>query len=128
MKIEHVALWTHDLEASKTFFVEFFGGKAGEKYINLENDFHSYFLSFEDGARLEIMQIPSRSSMAPLDEQYWGFSHVAFSVGSEKAVDELTEKARQRNFKVIREPSFTGDGYYESCIQDADNNMIEITV
>ncbi len=128
MRIEHIALWTSDLESAKDFFVEFFGGMPGNKYVNPKTNFHSYFLTFEDGARLELMQIPDRSEKAPLNEQYWGYSHVAFSVGSEKAVDELTEKARQKGFKVVREPCRTGDGYYESCIQDADNNMIEITV
>lgn len=128
MIIEHVALWTRDLEASRAFFVEFFGGKAGEKYINPQTRFQSYFISFDQGARLEIMEIPGVSQKSPTDEQHYGFSHLAFSLGSQERVDELTEKARRLGYKILREPRKTGDGYYESCIQDADNNLIEMTV
>ncbi|NLD46689.1 MAG: glyoxalase/bleomycin resistance/extradiol dioxygenase family protein [Clostridiaceae bacterium] len=128
MIIEHVAVWTRDLEEMKNFFTEFFNGKAGEKYINSKTGFHSYFISFDGGARLEIMQIPGISIENNRDEQFYGYSHIAFSVGSRERVDDLTERLRSRNYRVTREPSQTGDGYYESCILDLNNNRIEITV
>lgn len=128
MIIEHVAVWTKDLEETKEFFMEFFNGKAGEKYVNSKTGFHSYFITFDGGARLEIMQIPGVSKENNKDEQFYGYSHIAFSVGSREKVEELTERLRRRNFKITREPSQTGDGYYESCILDLDNNRIEITV
>jgi lactoylglutathione lyase len=130
MKIEHSALWTKDLEASKNFYVKFFEGKAGNKYVSDKEDFQSYFVSFDGNARLEIMQIP----MAKIDtsdkyqEQFFGYSHLAFSVGSIEKVNALTEDLRKNNYIIVSEPRFTGDGYYESCILDADYNRVEITV
>lgn len=125
MKIEHAALWTRNLEDSREFYTEFFQGKAGIKYTNPKTGFQSYFISFDDGARLEIMHMPN-CSKRPMD-QLSGFSHIAFSAGSIEAVVNLTAAIKARNFSVVREPGFTGDGYYESCVLDADNNRIEIT-
>jgi lactoylglutathione lyase len=127
MRIEHIALWTKDLEYSKNFYVEFFGGNPGEKYFNPKKNFASYFLTFDSGARLEIMQIPS-VLLNRSEEQFYGFSHLAFSVRNKANVDALTEALRKRNFKVVREAHSTGDGYYESCVLDPDNNRIEITL
>ncbi|MHB8065489.1 MAG: VOC family protein [Ruminiclostridium sp.] len=130
MKIEHVALWTKNLEESKNFYTEFFNGKPGKKYVSQKEDFKSYFINFDSGTRLEIMQIPS-FFLIDLDnslEQFYGYSHFSFSVGSKANVDQLTEELRARNFKVVSEARSTGDGYYESCILDPDNNRVEITV
>lgn len=126
--IEHVALWTKDLEESKNFFMQFFGGMPGEKYMAAETNFQSYFMTFDRGPRLEIMHLPDEPEAASADERYTGYSHIAFSVGSREAVDDLTEKLRKQNYKVVSEPRFTGDGYYESCILDRDNHRIEITI
>jgi len=98
-----------------------------EKYFNPKEDFKSYFLTFDSGARLEIMQIPS-VLLNPSEEQFYGFSHIAFSVSNKDNVDTLTEGLRKRNFKVVSEAHSTGDGYYESCVLDPDNNRIEITL
>ena len=57
MKIEHIAIWVKDLEKMRSFYETYFSAKAGEKYINTKKDFHSYFLSFESGARQELMQM-----------------------------------------------------------------------
>lgn len=127
MKIEHAALWTRNLEAAKSFYSVFFSGISSVKYSNPETGFQSYFMSFDTGARLELMQIPGISTETGREEAFFGYSHIAFSVGSRAKVDELTEKLRQHNYKVIREPRQTGDGYYESCVLDADNNRVEIT-
>ncbi len=126
MIIEHIALWTGDLEACREFYTEFFGGRAGAKYTNPKTGFQSYFLEFDGGARLEIMH---QYGLQPgYTGQHCGYSHVAFSAGSISAVDQLTDRLRNRGFSIVREPGRTGDGYYESCILDADNNRIEITV
>lgn len=55
MKIEHVALYVNDLENARRFFMKYFGAKSNNGYHNLKTGFRSYFLSFDDGARLEIM-------------------------------------------------------------------------
>lgn len=57
-----------------------------------------------------------------------GYAHLAFSVGSEQAVDHLTETLRQDGYEVAGEPRRTGDGYYESVVLDPDGNPVEITV
>jgi lactoylglutathione lyase len=129
MKIEHVALWTKNLEASKNFYVEFFGGNPSTKYVSQKKDFQSYFLTFQNDTRLEIMQIPSffLIELNNTLEQFYGYSHISFSVGSKANVDKLTEALRNQKFTVVSEARITGDGYYESCVLDPDNNRIEIT-
>ena len=128
MRIEHVALWTKDLERIKDFYVEFFCGKSNDKYANHKTGFESYFITFDSGTRLEIMQIPSISvNRNDVDEQYTGYIHIAMSTGNRKSVDELTNKLRKKGYRVVSEPRETGDGYYESCVLDPDGNRIEIT-
>jgi lactoylglutathione lyase len=121
-------LWTDDLERMKAFYTRYFDGKAGDRYANPKNHFESYFIVFEDGARLEIMKMPSvLTNTFEKGKQYLGFVHVAFSVGNRETVDSLTERIRQDGYEVISEPRTTGDGYYESCILDPDGNRVEIT-
>ena len=127
MRIEHIAMYVNDLEKTKEFFVRYFNATSNEGYHNKATDFRSYFLTFDDGARLEIMNKPQM-----MDEEKGlnrtGFVHIAFSLGSMEAVDMLTEKMRRDGYKVISGPRTTGDGYYESCIIGIEGNQIEITV
>ena len=58
MKIEHIAMYVKDLEKTKTFFETYLNARANAGYHNPKTDFRSYFLSFDDGARLEIMNKP----------------------------------------------------------------------
>ncbi len=127
MKIEHVALYVNDLENAKAFFVRHFAAKSNEGYYNQNTNFRSYFLSFDDGARLEIMNRPEMSDL-PKDLARTGFVHLAFSVGSKDKVNALTEQLREEGYKVISGPRTTGDGYYESCVIALEGNQIEITV
>lgn len=127
MKIEHVAMYVNDLEGAKTFFVKYLGAKANDGYHNPKTDFRSYFLSFSDGARLELMHKPQMEDGEKTVSRT-GFIHVAFSVGSAAAVDRLTEQLRADGYPVISGPRTTGDGYYESCILGIEGNQIEITV
>ena len=128
MKIEHVAIWTKNIEKLKKFYIDYFDCISGDKYINLKKNFESYFLSFESGARLELMQMPSiPSCLNNTIDQYIGLIHLAISVGSIEIVNKLTDTLRNAGYKVVSEPRHTGDGYYESCILDPDGNRIEIT-
>lgn len=127
MRIEHIAMYVNDLEGAKQFFVTYFGAKANNGYHNEKTDFQSYFLTFEDGARLEIMTRPEMEDMEK-SQARTGFIHLAFSVGSKEKVDSLTTRLQQNGFEVISGPRTTGDGYYESCISGWENNLIEITV
>ena len=126
MKIEHIALYVNDLEQAKTFFVKYFEAAANEGYHNPRTDFRSYFLSFRDGSRLEIMTKPDLSDSGDLLNRF-GYAHIAFSVGSKEVVDSLTEQLKKDGYPVISGPRTTGDGYYESCVLGFEGNVIEIT-
>ncbi len=127
MKIEHVALYVNDLEKARDFFVKYLKGKSNDGYHNVKTDFRSYFLSFDDGARLEIMNKPEMSDF-PKDLARTGYVHIAFSVGSKEKVDTITARLKADGYEVISEPRTTGDGYYESSIVAIEGNQIEITV
>jgi lactoylglutathione lyase len=128
MHIEHIAIWTHNLEGLKEFYVTYFGGKANEKYTNPFKQFSSYFITFESGARLELMHQPSVPMPAYTSgQEFTGITHLAFVAGSRENVNLLTEQLRLNGVTVVSEPRQTGDGYYESVILDPDGNRIEIT-
>lgn len=127
MKIEHIAMYVNDLEQTKDFFVRFFGATSNDGYHNKTTGFRSYFLTFEDGARLEIMNKPDMKNV----EKHLastGYIHIAFSVGSKEKVDQITGQLKEAGYRVISGPRVTGDGYYESCILDLEGNQVEITV
>lgn len=127
MKIEHIAMYVNNLEEARDFFVKYFGGKSNDGYHNPNTDFRSYFITFDDGARLEIMKKPEMDELdKPLNRT--GYIHLAFSVGSKEAVDELTARLRNDGYDVVSGPRTTGDGYYESCIVGIEGSQIEITV
>ncbi len=127
MKIEHIAMYVNNLEETKDFFVKYFDAKSNDGYHNKTTDFRSYFVTFDDGARLEIM---TRPNMVDEDKslQRTGYIHLAFSVGSKEKVDELTARLKADGYEVISGPRTTGDGYYESCVIAIEGNQIEITV
>lgn len=127
MRIEHIALYVNDLETAKEFFIKYFGALSNDGYHNKTTDFRSYFLTFADGARLELMNRPAmEDSQKTLART--GYIHLAFSVGSKEAVDELTLRLKNDGYEVVSGPRTTGDGYYESCIIGFEGNQIEITV
>jgi len=119
MTIEHVAIWTRDLERLSGFYETYFGAAAGPSYLNPATRFESIFLSFPSGARLELMRAPGLAdSTAGDDERLVGYAHLAFCVGW----------LREDGYRVLDGPRRTGDGYYESTVLDCDSNRIEITV
>ena len=127
MKIEHAALYVNDLEGARSFFVNYLGAKSNDGYHNLKTGFRSYFLSFDGGARLEIMNRPTLADF-PKEPARTGYAHIAFSVGSREAVDALTARLKADGYEVTGGPRTTGDGYYESCIAAVEGNLIELTV
>ncbi len=126
MKIEHIALYVNNIEKIKTFYEIYFNAKSNEMYHNKTTNFKSYFLTFESGSRLEIMNLPELEAQS-FNHKRTGYIHLAFSVGSVEQVNTLTEMLRTDGYVVTSEPRTTGDGYYESCILDPEGNLIEIT-
>lgn len=127
MRIEHIAMYVNDLESTKEFFVKYFNAASNDGYHNSTTDFRSYFLTFEDGARLEIMNKPGMCD-AEKGLARMGYSHIAFSLGSKEAVDALTERLKSDGYEIVSGPRTTGDGYYESCVVGLEGNLIELTV
>lgn len=127
MRIDHLALWTLDLEQLKDFYIRYFDASSNEKYVNPKTGLETYFLSFESGARLEIM---TRPEVLALRQDYTkrskGFAHFAFDLESRENVDHLTDKLLKDGYEVIGEPRVTGDGYYESVVLDPDGNIVEL--
>nr|WP_288927307.1 VOC family protein [uncultured Akkermansia sp.] len=127
MRIEHIALYVIDIEKTKDFFTQYFNAVPNELYHNQKTGFKSYFLSFDDGSRLEIM---TRPELAEVEASHLrcGYIHIAISVGSKETVNELTGRLHSDGYEVVSGPRTTGDGCYESCIIGPENNLIEITV
>lgn len=129
MHINHLAIYVTQLDAMRTFYASYFGGTAGERYHNPRKNFTSYFLSFDSGCRLELMHRPDIPANAnDILKEYRGLIHFAISVGAEEKVNQITERLRADGYKIIGEPRWTGDGYYESVVLDPEGNRVEITV
>lgn len=127
MKLGHIALWVEDLEKMKDWYCLCFDMSAGEKYENPAKGFQSYFLSFGAGSQIELMKKSGIQETPSPRGMNSGFAHFAISVGSKAKVNEMTENFRNEGIKIIGEPRTTGDGYYESLIEDPEGNWIEIT-
>ena len=128
MKIEHIAIWTNDLERLKAFYTKYFNVKSGAKYVNSKRGFESYFLQFDSGARIELMYLPSLLSLEKSGASVVGYAHIAISVGSKESVDDITSQAQSAGIVLVSGPRYTGDGYYESVLLDPDGNQLEITI
>lgn len=129
MIIEHLAIWTQNLEALKDYYIQYFGAQPNDKYTNVQKQFQSYFLSFASGARLELMSRPDIPANAndPVKAQYLGLIHFAFGVDTMAEVDQKVEELRVAGFPILSGPRKTGDGYYEFETLDPDNNRIEVS-
>lgn len=114
MRIDHFAMYVEDLETTKNFFVRYFEAVSNDMYHNQKTDFKSYFLSFGDSSKLEIMTRPglAEEQTNPLR---CGFIHLAISVGSKEKVDALTSTLLSDGYQLVSGPRTTGDGCYESC-------------
>lgn len=127
MQIEHVAMYVNDLEKARDFFIKYFEAKSNQGYQNPKTGFQSYFLTFEEGVRIELMKKPNMQDVEKTEVRT-GFIHIAISVGTKDQVDRLTQRLKEDGYEVLSGPRTTGDGYYESCIVGIEGNQIEITV
>lgn len=129
MKIEHIAIWTNDLERLASFYETYFDAKPGDLYSNEIKHFKSQFLTLSSGCRLELMQQTNMpKKRLDSNERPTGYGHLAFSVGSKESVDAMTIRLVQDGYEKLDGPRVTGDGYYESALRDPDGNVIEITI
>lgn len=130
MTLEHVAIWTDNLEKLKDYYEKYFGGIPNAKYRNAKNQFQSYFLTFKSGARLELMTMPNIPDNINdrVIKQHKGIIHLAFGAEIRKEVDEKAKRLQADGFKILSGPRKTGDGYYEFETLDPDNNRLEVTV
>lgn len=127
MKIEHIAIWVTDLAAMRIFYMKYFGAESNELYYNPDKNFRSYFLSFEGGARLELMCQPEKGELHQrFGEQRKGLVHLAISMGSREGVDKMIETLERDGYEVVGQPRLTGDGYYEGVFLDPEGNIIEL--
>jgi lactoylglutathione lyase len=129
MKLEHVAIWTTRLEVLKNYYVRHFNGRANEKYINKGTGFESYFITFDSGTRLELMQLPGipENLNDTAGKQHTGIIHLAFEACDMESVITKSVELENAGFKILRGPRITGDGYFEFETLDPDNNRIEVT-
>jgi len=128
MRLEHVAVWTRDVERLRAFYERYFGAQAGARYRSATRPgFSSYFLTFPDGGgRLELMSSPEVVGSSGAAGRA-GYAHLAVAVGSRAAVEALTARMAADGVRVLSPPRQTGDGYFESVVEDPDGNPVEIT-
>ena len=129
MILEHVAIWTSQLELMKAFYIKYFQGVSNELYSNPTKGFQSYFLHFHSGARLELMSMPSipPNTNDRVTKQHEGIIHLAFGMATMRDVDEKAQEFQRDGFPILSGPRKTGDGYYEFETLDPDNNRLEVT-
>ena len=129
MTLEHVAIWTDQLEELKNYYSNYFGGTPNSKYTNEAKHFQSYFLTFRSGARLELMSMPGipDNTNDRVVKQHKGIIHLAFGVDSMTEVDQKAIELKEAGFPILSGPRKTGDGYYEFETLDPDSNRLEVT-
>lgn len=127
MKIEHIAIWTRDLEGMRNFYTHYFDAVSGSGYYNHSKEFRSFFLSFGGECRIELMEMPAVAvNKNDHRKHISGIAHFAFKVGTREKVDQLTDLLRNDGYEIISPGRMTGDGYYESALFDPEKNRIEI--
>ena len=124
MHIDHIGIWVRDLEMMKDFYLKYFDCRANEKYENPAKHFTSYFLTFTNGIRIELMSLENMKRK--VNSAISGIAHIAISLGTEDKVDRLIQRFQNDGYIIDSHPRITGDGYYESVILDPENNRIEL--
>jgi lactoylglutathione lyase len=125
IRIEHVAIWVRDLERMCHFYVAMLGAKSGTPYQNPRTGFRSLFVSFGDGARVELMSQSGQLGVQS-EPSCFGYAHLALRLGARAAVDRTVARLESQGVVVLSQPRMTGDGYYEAVLADPEGNRIEL--
>lgn len=123
--LSHIAIWTNNIERSRIFYQKYFNGKSNEKYTNPIKGFSSYFITFDNGAAIEIMQRTDVTS-PNIGSERIGLAHFAFTIGSKNNVNQFIKLLHSEGCTINSAPRTTGDGFYEASILDPDGNIVEI--
>ncbi len=125
--IDHIAVYVKDLEGARKFFESYFSAKSNELYHNPNTGLSTYILSFEGHTRLELMTRPDM--LEDVNSSFRvGYIHISFNLGNRQNVDALTARLKADGYKIVSGPRTTGDGYYESCVEGPEGNLLELTV
>jgi lactoylglutathione lyase len=126
MKIAHVALWTRDLEGAAAFWRDYFGAAIGERYESRRRPgFTSRFATLPGGGpTIELMAGPWVEPFSAAERLGW--THIAVSLGSREAVDQLAARCDAAGL-LVSAARTTGDGYYEAVVKMPEGTLIEIT-
>ncbi len=129
MKVSHIALWSPDIERLKAFYVMYFGAVSGERYENETfNLYASYLLTLPDGGcKIKLMQCADMFPN-PREVDQEGLTYIAVSVGSQEAVDALSQRLEDDGTIIVSDPRFDEEGGYEAIVFDPDGNLVAITV
>lgn len=128
VRLEHVGIWTHDLESMRRFYAGVLGGVCGPLYENAQTGFRSYFVSLGEGARIELMTQPGvLPRQGPAHGQSdTGYAHIALELPDRQSVREAVAGLADAGAAMASAPRTTGDGYYEAVILDPDGNRVEL--
>ena len=132
MTIEHIAITTADTDRLRQFYNTYFGMEAETEITGSTGARIIFMHSPDGGARIELMQRPQGDTRAagqtinhPAAEPS-GYAHLAFSVGSEDAVNALIQRLQASGVTILRQPLRTPSGAYLATIADPDGNPLEI--
>jgi len=126
VRIQHVALWTRDIEAAARFWADYFGARVGDRYESARRPgFVSRFVGLEGGAAIELMTGPWLAAAEPEHERE-GWAHIAITVGSREMVRSLAERLQAAGL-LVSAPRLTGDGFFEAVARTPDGALVEIT-
>lgn len=128
VRLEHVGLWTQDLDQMLGFYVGLLGGHAGPLYVNSSTGFRSCFVAFGEGARVELMTRPGSGSVSHLRTGHddGGYAHIALALPTQGDVRRVTARLQTAGISLASAPRLTGDGYYESVVLDPEGNRVEL--
>lgn len=121
--VDHVGLSVSDLDASEMFFVKY----AGFKVFNRDDSYPAVFLN-NGSVTVTLWRVKNLETAIKFDRKNnIGLHHVAFSVASVEALDELYEKLKNDKEIIIEfSPELLGKGPAKHMIlYEPSGNRIE---